>query len=287
MPVTCTISGQNPAEDEPRAELDDVVRAVFSPTDPTGNPITAIAATIDGVSKTVTTVTLAGGVKSCSFPATFILERTHSVAWDVTTSDANVNPFAYTFTVRDADWDVELVSVLADIGAWSPEYLGAVVTEREGGHAERIDFVALTNLTSQAEAVDVTVLEGLGAGYFSTERVEVIVASLEEIPSAMPLSISAAPGDSAPLALSIVVASEREHNRHALSVNVFSEERTPALPLSIQVSDPGRSTLPLSIQAGEGDESRLALSTEIEGATAAPVPLELRLTNEALATEES
>jgi len=262
------------------------VTARFQPTD-IGNAITSITATFDGAAATVTVTALAGGEKEASFPASFILEATHEVAWAVVTADANSNPFTSDFTVREADWGEEAMSAwAADLG-WSDEFAALVVSDRSSYFDELVQVVPVERDVSTIEAVSISCVEGLGSGYYSDERVDLISAILEEIDSAIPLSISVAPGDSAPLALSIVVASEREHNRHALSVNVFSELRTPALPLSMQVSDPERTTLPLSIQVGDGDESRLALSTEIEGATATPVPLELRLTNEALATEES
>lgn len=285
MPTTATISLQSPAEDEPRAELDDLVSARFSPTD-VGNPISSVTATFDGGAVTVTTVAVVGGVKDCSFPATFYLERLHEVEWTCTTADANANVFTYTFTSRDADWDVEYTSILADAGAWSPEYLGAVVTAREGGYAERVELVALTNLTSQAEMVDVSVLEGLGAGYFSAERAEVIVASLEEIPSAFPLSIEVAPQSDTRLPLSIEVESEDIHNRLALSLEVYSERFAPALPLSLEVSLPGESRLALSLEVGDPSEARLPLSIEVEQALLMPIPLEIRLVNEDLANAE-
>lgn len=286
MPTTATISDQNPADGATGVELLDVVTARFQPTD-VGNAITSITATFDGAAVTVTVTALAGGEKEASFPAVFVLEATHEVAWAVVTADANSNPFTSDFTVREADWSEEAVSAwAADLG-WSDEFAALVVADRNIYFDELANVTSLERDVSTIEAVSISCVEGLGSGYYSDELVGLICAILEEIDSAIPLSISVAPGDSAPLALSIVVSSEREHNRQALSVNIFSEHRTSALPLSLQVSDPERTTLPLSLQVGEGDESRLALSTEIEGATATPVPLELRLTNEALDAEES
>lgn len=284
--TTATISDQNPADGATGVELLGVVTARFQPTD-VGNAITTITATFDGAAVTVTVTALAGGEKEAGFPAVFVLEATHEVAWAVVTADANSNPFTSDFTVREADWSEEAVSAwAADLG-WSDEFAALVVADRNIYFDELANVTSLERDVSTLEAVSISCVEGLGSGYYSDELVGLICAILEEIDSAIPLSISVAPGDSAPLALSIVVSSEREHNRHALSVNIFSEHRTSALPLSLQASDPERSTLPLSLQVGEGDESRLALSTEIEGATATPVPLELRLTNEALDAEES
>lgn len=285
MPITATISLQSPAEDEPRAELDDLVTARFSPTD-VGNPISSVTATVDGVSATVTTVAVAGGVKDCSFPATFYLERTHTVEWTCTTADANPNVFAYDFTVRDADWDIEGTSLWADAGSWSCEQVGMVVAERSGGYPERVDVTVLTNLTSQAEGVELAVIEGLGAGYYALERVDMIVASIQEIGSALPLSIEVGPQSDSRLALSIVTSSDAVHNSLPLSIEVYSEQHRSALPLSLEVSLPAETRLPLSIEVGDPAESRLPLSIEIETALALPVPIEIRLINEDLADAE-
>lgn len=285
MPTTATIALQSPAEDEPRAELDDLVTARFSPTD-VGNPISSVTATFDGVSKTVTTVAIAGGIKDCSFPATFLLERTHAVVWTCTTADANANVFSYSFTSRDADWDIEGVSLWSDGGAWSPEQVQMYAVERSGGYAERVDATVISDLTSQAEGVELSVLEGLGAGYFSVERVDMIVASLQEIGSALPLSIEVAPQSESRLALSIVTSSDAVHNRLPLSIEVYGEQHRSALPLSLEVSLPAESRLPLSIEVGDPAESRLPLSVEIETALALPVPIEIRLINEDLADAE-
>lgn len=286
MPTTATISLQDPAEDEPAAELTNLVSARFSPTDPGGNAISTVTATFDGVSATVTTVAVAGGIKDCSFPATFVIERTHTVVWTCTTADANANIFTYDFTAREADWGTELASLFASDLGWSAEGVSLVGVDRTGGHAERVEVVALTNLTSQTEAVELSVIDGVGAGYFSPERVEFIAASLEEIDSAFPLSIEVAPQSETRLPLSVVVTSETEHNRLPLSIEVYSELHTPALPLSLEVSTPGESRLPLSLEVGDPAESRLPLSIEIEQALALPVPIEIRLVNEDLADAE-
>lgn len=286
MPVTATASLYSPAVDEPRAELDDLVSARFSPTDPGGNAITSVTATFDGVSKTVTLVAIAGGIKDASFPATFYLERTHSVSWSVTTADANVNVFAYDFTARDADWGPEFVESFVGDAAWSAEAVALVVTERVGGFAERVELVVISDLTSTSEMVELNVGEGLGAGYFSIERVELIVASLVEIDVALSMSIEVGEQSESRFAMSIEVEDDDVHNSMPMSLEVYSEEYTPAYALSLEVSIPDETRLPLSIEVGTLGESRLPLSLEVEGSSIAPVAVEIRLTNEDLAAAE-
>ncbi len=285
MPVTATISLQSPAEDEPRAELDDLVTARFSPSD-VGNAISAVTATFDGVSKTVTTVAIAGGIKDCSFPATFVLEATHTVVWTCTTADANANVTTYSFTVRDADWDAEGAALWATDLAWSSAPVSLVATERSGGYAERVELIVVTDDTSWVEAVDLSVIEGIGAGYYALERVELIVGSVEEIDSAFPLSIEVGPQSETALPLSIVVSRDEVHNRLPLSIEVYSEQFASAMPLSLEVSTAAETRLPLSIEVGTEAETRLPLSIEVEGSLAMPIALEIRLVNEDLAAAE-
>ena len=285
MPTTATISLVSPAIDEPRAELDDLVTARFSPSD-VGNAISAVTATFDGVSKTVTTVAIAGGIKDCSFPATFVLEATHTVVWTCTTADANANVTTYSFTVRDADWDTESASLYATDLAWSSAPVSLVATERSGGYAERVELIVVTDDTSWAEVVELSVIEGIGAGYYSLERAELIVGSVEEIDSAFPLSIEVGPESETRLPLSIVVYRDEVHNRLPLSIEVYSEQFASAMPLSLEVSTAAETRLPLSIEVGTEAETRLPLSLEIETAMAAPIALEIRLVNEDLAAAE-
>lgn len=286
MPVTATISDQNPAEDAINVETANVVSTHFQPTD-VGNAITTITATFDGAAATVTVTNLIAGEKLAEFDADFVLEATHEVEWTVTTADANANVFTYTFEIREADWSVEAASVYAADLGWSDEAVSLVAVDRTAYTNELAHLVSAERDTTTDEAVSLSVIEGLGSGYYSDELVDLIVAILEEIDVAIPLSISVAPGDNSRLALSIDVESEREHNRLPLAINVFSQLHTPALPLALQVSEGGESRLALSIQVAPGEESRLPLALEIEGAAAQPVPFELRLTNEALDAEES
>lgn len=286
MPTTATIALQSPAEDEPRAELDDLVSARFSPTDAFGNPISSVTATFDGVSKTVTTVAVVGGVKDCSFPATFILERTHTVEWTCTTADLNDNVEAYTFTVREADWGPDLSSLVVGDHAWSVEGVSLVATERGGGYPEKVQLTVIDDDTLWVEGVQLSVIEGIGAGYFTVEKVELIVASLEEIDSAFPMSIEVGPQSETRMALSIEVESDAVHNSLPLSIEVYSEAHTPAFPLSLEVSIPEETRLPLSIEVGEQEESEFPLSIEVEQALALPIPIEIRLINEDLADAE-
>lgn len=285
MPVTATASLHSPAIDEPRAELLDLVSARFSPSDPI-NAITSVTATFDGVSKTVTIVSVVGGVKDCSFPATFLLEREHEVEWTVTTADANVNLETYTFTVRDADWGPERVeSYITDTG-WSVEGVGLAVDERVGGYTEKVEVAVLSNLTSTVERVELSVIEGLGAGYYSLERVDLIVAVLEEY---LACGISVEVGtqdDPTTLPMSLEVEDDDIENAVGMSIEVYSEEYGPALGVSIDVSLPETNSLAMALEVGESEESELPLSVETEGSTVAPVTVEIRLTNEDLALAE-
>lgn len=286
MPTTATISDQNPADAAINVETSNTVTARFQPTS-VPNAITTITATFDGAAVSVTVTNLIGGEKEATFDAEFVLEAEHTVAWTVTTADANANPFTYSFTVREADWTSELVQAYAADLDWSTEGVGVVAVDRTGYRDERVDVTVVESDTTALERVELSVIEGLGAGYYSNELVELIVAILEEIDVAISLALQVAPGETAPLSLAIVVPSEREHGRWAGAINVFSEFEAQAMPLSMQASDPEESRLPLAVQVAPGEESKHPLSLEVEGAAAVPVPLELRLTNEALAAEES
>lgn len=265
-------------------ELVDRLTGTLVPAD-VGVPIVSITATVDGVGRSVTVTTVAGGTKNFTVAWLFRHRKVHEVEITVTTSDADVDVISTSFRVRPADSGYERVEVYLPAHAYSSERVDVFPELRGVTASERVHLTVLQGGAVTPEAVTLSATPGLPRSFHTPERVELLASILEVVAVAYSESMDVGDLDGSRMSISEEIQGT-ERSEYTLSEQVTGIERGPAYALTLNNGKIETSPVPLAMDVGNPGNSALSLTVEGETALLAGVEVRVELRNEAMADVE-
>lgn len=264
--ATVTWNSAEPADGETAAETVDAASIVADPVD-AGNPLDTWAATVDGDAVTVDVAGAGGNAERGTVEFFFEFGRTYTIVWTVTTADSHANTYTQEFTVREpVDWGhgTELAEVVVPAPASTSEGVTLIAGLGSDPHSERVEVIAHGGSNAFIELVQITVIEALGDGYSTSERVSLISASRVDIPQAFAARLDAGLGYRTYLAGRLAVEG-RGDSWLAGRLEAISARHDTVYPARYEVGNPGESVMAFREEAGVRGDSVYAAREEADG----------------------
>jgi hypothetical protein len=215
----------------------------------------------------------------------FRFSHTFSVVWTVTTASGNATVLTQTFTVRSLGWNRERAALLIPERAHRLERTDLFSPGLVPARRERLQLATAFSRAHRLERVAWSTVEGLPVGYYRKEKVQLLAASLVDLPDFLSFSYEVGDPHRSELGISLEVEG-LDPTEMGLALEVNSAKTETEMGLSLQVGVPEEAEVPISLEVGEAEASELALAFEEEGAGAEPLVGEAHQRNEARRAEE-
>jgi hypothetical protein len=266
------------------AERDEASSITATPDDVL-DPIDTWAATVDGEAASVTVAALGGGVERGTVEFPFRFGLTHEVVWTVTTASGRANVYTHTFTVRETNERRERVGLFAPYRAVRRERAELLTPGLVPARRERAHLTVAFGKAATEELAQLSVVEELPTSYYRKEKVQVLAASLVDLPDAVSYSYEVGDQHNLEMALSLEVEG-LDPTEMALAEEVNSAKTETEMPLSMEVAVPEETEASMTLEVGPLEESEMALAFEEEGAALEPLAGEAHSRSEPRAREE-
>jgi hypothetical protein len=281
---TITFSDPTPVT---TAERDEASSITATPDDVL-DPIDTWAAEVDGEAldeADIDVTALGGGVERGTVEFPFRFGLTHEVVWTVTTASGRANVYTHTFTVRETNERRERVGLFAPYRAVRRERAELLTPGLVPARRERAHLTVAFGKAATEELAQLSVVEGLPTSYYRKEKVQVLAASLVDLPDAVSYSYEVGDQHNLEMALSLEVEG-LDPTEMALAEEVNSAKTETEMPLSMEVAVPEETEASMTLEVGPLEESEMALAFEEEGAALEPLAGEAHSRSEPRAREE-
>jgi hypothetical protein len=270
---TVTWSSEDPVDGATEAEVTHAASIIADPTGGPANPLDTWAATVDGVSATVTVEGAGGNAERGTVEFFFEFGRTYQIVWTVVTADANPNTYTHDFTVRGAvDWEVgaELADTIVPSTPVSTGSVSLIAAPGSYPYTEMVELIAHGGANTFVDLVELRIVEALGVGYHSPERVSLIAASRYDNPYALPMRHAVGPGYRTYLAMRHQLEGRTDTTLPA-RIDSINARFYVEVAFAEEVGDPKETVLAGAFDAGPRADTTLAMREDADGVAFAPI----------------